>query len=264
MKPTLADLQNQFQTDILSGSDRILPKLKVPANAARKSRLSVYQNAYRLRLVGILEEEYPVLCKYLGQADFWLLADRFIKAMPSHHPNARMFPVRLPDFMANDAKVSDRPEAVDLAALENALSRAFDARDADIVEMNALTALPAEHIAALEIAFGPSVASVPMSTNAERIYAALSDGEDPPKVRQLEERANILVWRQEMGAKYRAIGAEEAMLVAEIKRGKDFGVLCAMAAVMDDAETAPARIAGYLTQWISAGMISALTVPETA
>ena len=70
--------------------------------------------------------------------------------------------------------------------------------------------------------------------------------------------ASALVWRQGLGSKYRLLEAEEAMLVGEAMAGKDFAALCEMAAFMDDADTAPARLAGYLTTWLNAEMIAGL------
>jgi hypothetical protein len=110
----------------------------------------------------------------------------------------------------------------------------------------------------MRLAFAPAVALLPLETNAVDICKSVWDGRPAPETAELPEPVSALVWRQGLGSKYRVVKAEEAMLVGEAMAGKDFAALCEMAAFMDDADTAPARLAGYLTTWLNAEMIAGL------
>jgi len=258
MASRLAALQQALQADIRTGTAASVGRLKVPAHASTQTRLGVYQNAYKLRLAGILEDEYPVLLAFMGRAEFWRMAHRFIDACPSDHPNARMVPTRLPGFLDTDDRYRDLKAVREIAALEDSFSRAFDARDIELATMADLTAFPAEHIAAMRLAFAPAVSLLPLSTNAADICQCVWDNRPAPEAAELPEPVSALVWRQDLGSKYRVVKAEEAMLVGEAMAGKDFAALCEMAAFMGDADTAPARLAGYLTTWLNAEMIAGL------
>jgi hypothetical protein len=262
MASRLADIQQALQADILNRTSGTCSRIKVPAGAAAESRLAVYQNAYKLRLAGILEDEYPVLKAFMGEADFYRMADRFIDACPSAHPNARMVSTRLEQFLVSDGRYASQAVIREIAALENAFSCAFDTSDTALVAMADLASFPADRISEMQIVFSPAVALVALSTNAADICAGVWEGAPAPPAETLSETVQMLVWRQDLSSKYRRVEAEEAMLVSEALAGKDFGTLCELAAVYDDAEAAPARVAGYLTAWINAEMVSELALPS--
>lgn len=246
----------------MSGRQSTTDLLKVPPKSSPKTRLAVYQDAYKLRLAGILQDEYPILLRYLGQDAFWRLAHRYMAAMPSNHPNARMFPVRLPEYMQTDVAYGDGHPATEIAFVENAISRAFDARDRKCQTIDALSMLPAERIGELLIDLMPSVSLILCRTNADSIYFSLSNGREPPEATKRDEPCHTLVWRRDNIAKYRTANPEEAMLIEQVGVGNNLAGLCEMAAVMDTAEMAASRIAGYLTDWIENQMIAELTIPD--
>lgn len=263
MASRLAALQAALQGDIIGRTTLSAGRIRTPEGVSAERRIGVYQNAYRLRLAGILADEYPVLSAFMGERDFWRMAHRFIDACPSIHPNARMAPARLPGFLASDERYRDNAPVCEIAALEDGFSRAFDARDTRLATMDDLSAFPADRVAGMRVAFAPPVSLLTVTVNAVDICRTVWEGGSAPQAAALPEPARVLVWRQALGAKYRVLLAEEAMLVGEAMAGKDFAALCEMAAFMDDAETAPARLAGYLTAWIGADMVEALEQGET-
>lgn len=258
MSSSLAELQARFQSNIRDRTDDVVSSLKVPEKADARGRLAVYQNAYKLRLASILESEYPVLRAFLGEEAFMRLADRYIDAYPSHHPNARKVSVGLAEFLRSDPRYDGETAAGDIAALENAVSGAFDAPDAELATMQELAGQAPETIPEMPIVFCPSVSLITLTTHAEEICQAVWNDQPVPAARERSGPTHMLVWRQDLGSKFRAAEAEEAMLVAEAMKGKTFGVLCEMASVMGEEETAAARLAGYLTEWINAQMVRAL------
>jgi hypothetical protein len=68
--------------------------------ADRLTLLGVHRDAYSLRLIEVLTDDFPGLMAMCGQADFDHVARAYIAAHPSHHPSVRWFGLRLADFMA--------------------------------------------------------------------------------------------------------------------------------------------------------------------
>ena len=71
-----------------------------------------------------------------------------------------------------------------------------------------------------------------------------------PLARLLEEPQAILVWRQDMTARYRPLAPEQAMMWDEAAAGTCFGVLCEMVATHGGEEGADFRAASYLKDWV--------------
>ena len=106
----------------------------------------------------------------------------------------------------------------------------------------------------------PSAFRLDLATNAAAIWLALKNDETPPEAAALEEPARLLIWRQDITPMFRELPAEEAMMWDEAANGISFGVLCEMLATYDDPDGAAGRGAGYLHGWITAGLLTGVSV----
>jgi hypothetical protein len=84
----------------------------------------------------------------------------------------------------------------------------------------------------------------------------LHDESAPPPPRLLPERQAILVWRQDVTARFRTLGPEEAMMWDEAAAGTRFGVLCEMLATYGGEGGADFRAARYLKDWVDMGSLA--------
>ena len=94
---SLADLQRAFQDYLLARSDGFAGAVRDTRKADRHALLGVYRDAYALRLIEVLTNDYPGLMAMAGPADFERMARAYIAAHPSHHPSVRWFGARLAD-----------------------------------------------------------------------------------------------------------------------------------------------------------------------
>jgi hypothetical protein len=264
MSIPLAQLQSVMQRSILEGDNAMLSFLKQPANDTPEVMFGVYKNAYALRLIEVIENDHEYLKVYLGEEQFDRMARGYVKAHPSHTPNARWFAHDLPEFLASTGPWSKHPELAELAALERALNDAFDAADAPIVSMAELEGFDPEDFASAVFAIHPSMRLIRVTSNAASIWSALKSEERPPKAETLAEPVDVLVWRQSSASRFRLLGREEAMALGESAKGVPFGVLCEMIATMDDPDTAALRAGGYLRGWIEAELVSGVSNCERA
>lgn len=252
----LKDFQDQFQRAILEGDDAILSDIPDGPRETKTNLLGIYRNAYVLRLIDVVGNDHEILKKYLGDDAFTEMARSYIAAHPSHNPNARWFAHKLPEFLKSEDAYAKRPVLSELAALERALNDAFDGIDARQLQLEDLAAIPPERWAELKFIRHPTVAVLEVYTNASEIWSALNADQTPPPPSRAEVPSLLLVWRSDRMSRFRALGAEEAMMWSEAATGKTFGELCQLLAVFDDPETAPMRAAGYLKGWLEAGVLA--------
>ncbi|MFP1633257.1 putative DNA-binding domain-containing protein [Zhengella sp. ZM62] len=254
--PTLAQLQASMQAAIKDGDDAALALIAAPPHNSRAERLATYREAYRLRLAGILRDDYDALHAFLGDEQFDLLSQAYIDACPSTTRNARWYGERFAAFAGGTEPWSRHPVIGDLAALQWALSCAFDAPDGAAAGLDDMARVPPEAAMGMRLHLHPSLQLLDLSTNAASIFGALRQDEPPPAPEFSEGGAPVLVWRMEMQARYRPLDPEEAMLLRETRAGAHFGLLCEMAAMMDDPDNAAMRVAGYLRGWVETGLVS--------
>ena len=252
----LKEFQDRFQRAILKGDDAILADIPDGPHETKHKLLSIYRDAYALRLIEVIGNDHEYLQTYLGDDAFAAMARAYIESCPSQHPNARWVARRLPEFLRSTKPYSGTPVLADLAALERALNDAFDGPDAPALGLTALSSHPPETWAQLSFEPHPVAARFEVTTNVADIWPALKAGKEPPSRVTYEERRSILVWRLDMKSMFRELPAEEAMVWNEAANGATFGELCVLLATYADPTTAPMRAAGYLRTWLDAGLLS--------
>jgi len=132
---SLAQLQRDFRAWLVDGSDDAARSFGAGAAAG----LTVYQNNYRAQLVGCIEQSFPRVHAWLGDDAFLRAA---ITHIDSHPPGAWTLDVYARNFDETlTALFPDNPDLHELAWIENALSEAFVAPDAEPVSIDALSAI---------------------------------------------------------------------------------------------------------------------------
>jgi hypothetical protein len=252
---TLAELQSGFQSGVLKSDPKILDHLRGSSKQTRDALFDVYRLGYAGRLIEVLESEYEVLALWLG-GDFGSMGRAYVEAHPSDVRNARYFGRHLPGFLAERA--IDPPTAVtsEIAALELALSDAFDAEDAASLSLSDLAALAPEDWPRLTFAAHPSVRVLTFQTNAADVWEALRKDLEIPEPARLAEASRFIVWRQDFTARFRLMRDEESMMWHEAAKGLAFGALCEMVSMFGGGDGAELRAASYLKGWIDADMLA--------
>ncbi|MGP0059446.1 MAG: putative DNA-binding domain-containing protein [Beijerinckiaceae bacterium] len=265
----LAELQASFQDAVLTGDRTILASIEASRRLDGAARFEVYADAYRFRLAEFLSKDYPVLRNALGDEDFGALVEAYIEAKPSPHRNARWYGQRLPEFMRETDPWRRRKGSIDLALFERALADAFDAADADLLDLDAVALVPAEEWPSLHFEFHPSVVVLALAHGTVANYAAASDEEALPFPANLEKDLDfaehivpdeeaILVWRKENQSFYRVLGEDETLALNEALIGKNFGDICSLLAFRNAGEDVTALAATFLAAWFRDGLVSSL------
>ncbi len=84
----LAQLQERFQGYVLAGDEAMVSAVVGTAKADASLRLDIYSQAYRLRLLEVLGNDFSGLKVLIGEDAFDELGRAYIETHPSPHFNA--------------------------------------------------------------------------------------------------------------------------------------------------------------------------------
>lgn len=223
------------------------PRIAGRDDGERAQRLRIYADAYRLRLVQVLAEDYPALRATLGGARFDHLGARYLRERPSRHPSVRWFGAGLAQWL----REVGQPEArAALARFEWAQGELFDAPDAAPCDEAALQGLPPAAWPLLRLTFVPALQRLDDLGNAPDRAAAVLAGRAPARWRP--RRVTWLLWRQDFDVHWRALPADEARALARAAAGGTFADWCGELAGAQPAW----RAAGLLKRWLADGLIA--------
>ncbi|MET3709341.1 hypothetical protein ABIC65_000021 [Sphingomonas trueperi] len=215
--------------------------------------LDVYLNNYRSQLVAALESSFPRLQRWLGETAFLAAAARHIEASP---PSAWTLDAYGEDFPATIAALyPDDPECAELARIEWALAAAFTTTDVAALSVEALGTVEWE---TARFAFLPTLAMLPVTTNAAALWQSLVDGTVPPAAQRLPAPGAVLLWRDGFNPSFRTIEQAEATAILQLEAGMPFGALCAALADEHGEAGSAAIVGGWLGAWLRDGLLAAL------
>jgi hypothetical protein len=254
----LAKLQREFQDHVLRGEPQMLAHVIGTEAVPAETRLSIYSEGYRLRLIDALAGNMPRLQQLLGEHEFALLAQRYIDACPSTFRSIRWFGDRLAQSL--ERSHAAQPWLAELARWEWAIAAAFDASDAPSLEEADLGALAPDAWPGLTLQFHPSAQLLRMRTNAPALFKALADDGPAPEPVVLERPGSWLVWRQALKTQFRSLTESETATLALMRSGGTFEAMCTLLCDWHDPGQVPVLAASTLKQWIADGMLSSLAI----
>ena len=126
----LETIEGDFQSFVLTGSAAIEARVVGTQRVPIATRLAIYGNAYRSRLIEALESHYPALLALTGAEEFAALASAYVQAHNSSFASIRFYGGALGAFLAACPDYASRPWLGELARFEWAMTEVFDAADA--------------------------------------------------------------------------------------------------------------------------------------
>lgn len=255
-RDSLNDLQQRFQTHVLHHSGDMLHCITDDVRPNAATRLAIYANAYRLRLLEALRTDYPALHTLVGDDEFDRLGRAYIDAYPSTHYSIRYFGNNLSGFLETTSPYRDMPVLAEMARLEWALTLAFDAADDPVLTEAALTALPAEAWPGMRLRPHASLQRHDFHWNVPELWGAIDRQQPPePPLTYPQSRA-WMIWRRELQNLFRPLEPAEAWALDNVCGGGDFASLCeGLCAYFEPAQVG-LQAAGFLKGWVRAGLIA--------
>jgi hypothetical protein len=248
----LAQLQRAFQRAVLEHSPLFAHSVVGTREATAEDRVTVYRDAYRLRLIEALAANYPRLREIIGEDAFDSIADAYVGTHPSSNPSIRWFGEHLAQQMQRS--FAAQPWLGELAAWEWAIAYAFDAKDAQRVSMPSLADVAADAWPTLRFEFHPSVQCLRMKTNAPALFKALTEDSALPEPTMGEETAWV-IWRDDLTPCFRSLSLGAAAALNLLMQRASFEAMCTELCTWYAADEAARQAATLLREWIEAGMV---------
>lgn len=215
-------------------------------------RLRIYADAYRLRLIEVLGNDFPVTRSVLGDDAFAALAGDYLRAHPSTRPSVRHFGHAYADWLQGRRDVP--PALHELSRFEWAQGECFDAAEVPLLGIEHIAALPADAWPTLRLVLQPCLRVLALSCNApDLVVAHASDGASP----ELREEApsQWLLWRSEGDVQWRRLDDDEVLALRAIAAGETFAQLCERMNELHGDDGA-LRAASLLKRWLADGLLA--------
>ncbi len=254
----LASLQRSFQRHLDTPTGAMERAVFPAPRASAARRLGVYADAYRLRLVEALGNDYPGLKGLLGERQFDRAMRAFIDARPSRFANLRWYGGELARHLARSPHWGRRPLLADLARFEWALGLAFDSADVPLATAEQVSRVPAADWPAMRLQLHPSVQRLWLRSAAPRAWSRIVLGRDAAAAGSRQQHSAWLVWRRGHAPFFRVLPPGEAWALGAAARGRDFASLAGGLRRFVGAAAAAQTAAQLLRNWLNEGLIVAI------
>jgi hypothetical protein len=253
----LLGLERDFQRCVIKNDLDMHGQVVSNAQADAAARVRIYAEAYRLRLLEVLQDNYTGLHGLLGDEEFDRLGRTYIDAHPSTHPSVRWFSRHLEDFLRHTEPYDSHPYLAEMAAFEWSQGLVFDAADEPMAGLEAMAKVPPDAWAGLSFTLHAAVQRLALRWNVPQVWQTLEAGE-APELQQAETAAPWLLWRAELLTHWRSLNADEAWALDAVKDGKDFSELCEGLCQWHAESAVAMQAASFLKRWLTDGLISSV------
>ena len=243
----LLELQRAMRDHLLRGEERVAGRVRQD----RPGGLAVYHHAYRAQLKACLRDTYERVWGWLGDEAFERAGALHVEG---HAPCSWTLNVYGRDFGGTLAELyPGDAEVAELAWLDWAMRRAFDAPDHMAVDVSAFAGIDWERAV---FDFAPTLTIGILTTNAAAIWSALAEEAHPPRALRLSAPAQVRVWRAEYSPRLKTMEPLEARALGCAVAGGTFAAVCE--ALLDEvpAETAAEAAGEILAGWLLDGLIA--------
>lgn len=251
----LAELQAEFHAAVTGTDQSFLDRIDPGGRIGPGRRLSIYAQAYRLRLTEVLADNYPGLHSLAGAATFERIARGYIDAHPSRFRSVRWYGDRMGEYLESAGDIERRDALVEMARADWAVGLAFDAADAPCARVDDMAEFAPERWGTLGFVPVPSLIRLDLRFNVLPERQALREG-DEADLHEIDRPLPWVVWRQGLDVRFRSMEADEAWALDAASRGSDFADLCAGLTARLDESSAASRAAALLKGWLVDGMIA--------
>jgi hypothetical protein len=241
----LATLQARFREWLVAGDEGDAAVF----GAGAAPGLNVYQNNYRVQLMGCLEVSYPLLRRFIGDEAFRAAAITHIDRHPPRGWTLDHYGANFADTLR--ALYPQNPDLDELAWIEWMLGEAFVASDAAPMAPEALAAVDWDRA---HLLLSPSLRIRQATTNADDVWIALRDGEVADS-EMLAAPEGLVIWRRDNVSRLRRADRVEAIALHAVQAGPDFGALCETLVGLLGEEAGIQRAGRLLSSWLATGIV---------
>jgi len=237
----------------------ILPSLRVSS----LDRISIYANAYVVRLTECLCEEFPALLHALDDETFAAFAVGYLDAVPPRSYTLANLGARFAEFLAtmipHDEATAEADWGlflVELVRLERLYSEVFDGPGDEGepgLSIEKIEAVPPEQWENMQFVPLNSLRLIELAFPAHEYVSAVRKGLEP----ELPQRQTtwLLVWRHQFIVRRKAITRREYLMLRVLSQGGTLSdALSVVSRASDEAELSERDLFGWFSSWTRAGI----------
>jgi hypothetical protein len=257
----LRSLQQEFVAYLLHRDEYVVQRIEGTHRVDNRTRLGIYADAYRLRLLEALRVDFTALHTLAGDSDFERIGRAYIETHPSEHFSIRYFGHQMSAFLASDARFCDTPVFAEMAAFEWALGLSFDAADSACVTVEAVGAIPGEAWPDMQLRLHPSVQRLDLRWNVPGLWKAIQEEQPPQQPVAADYPQSWVIWRHGLKSYFRSAPVDESWALDALGEGQCFAMLCAGLCEWVDEDHVAAHAAQLIRRWVTDGLIARIDLP---
>lgn len=245
----LYHLQNAFQQYLIAKDSEIQEQVTGTQRVPIEVRLSIYSDAYFLRLLEVLQKDFPGVAFLLGEDVFTEMAREYLKLFPSHFRSVRWFGQDLPTFLAKEKPYSSHEILFQMATFEWFLTESFDCENTLSLTLEKLQTIPALEWPMMRLSPCRSLRLISADWNIIQLWKAVTNAEEitPEK---LPEKIQWIIWRKGYEVQFRSLSKIELIALNTLVNGESFETLCEAIYPYVNEDEAPLHAASLLKRWV--------------
>lgn len=217
--PTLFELQRQFFGGIFDSDLAIVNALLPSDTLTAHERLNIYRGSVFGLYTQALADIYPVCKRLLGAQFFDAMCDRYIVKYRSTSQNLQNYGASFAVFLRDFEPVAHLQYLPDVATLEWAWHRAFNARDESQLDVQSLSTLDEERMSDVVFRLPADAALLFSDYPVDQIWLAnQADVEQPPLIDADAGGVYLFIWRQEYKVCIERLNADQWAFLQAINR----------------------------------------------
>jgi hypothetical protein len=255
-------IQDHFQDSLLESrltiqESSILQHLSITGFVSPQKGLDIYYNAYKLRLIETLANDYPKLKEFSGEKRFNEIAIEFIQNFPSKHPSLRYFGSDFVNFITKHPAYSKKTYFSEMAAFEWKLGDTLDAGDSPLATLETLKDIPPPKWNDLKLLFHPSFQMIKLHWNIPKIWQAIDNKDNVlPKLRKTKKPIIWILVRSNLQTVFRSTEKNESYALELAHHGTTIGEICESLCDKISEKQIPLFVLTCLQKWTQDGIIA--------
>ncbi|MCF2857605.1 DNA-binding domain-containing protein [Pseudoalteromonas sp. SMS1] len=203
---------------------------------APNQRAEIYQNAYRIRLTKVLEQDHEILGLYLGDTLFDQMVQGYLATFPSSAPSLRAFGDNLPKFLSEHPPFCDHGILHEMALFERLLLSAFDAADSDTLQFSQLQTIHQSNWPNIQFQLHESVRLLTCQYATIESWQALKSDQAPPSPDIQSPHYWVIAREPDKRTGFYPLTRVHYQCLQSIQNGLPFGFVCETAAQYTESE----------------------------
>ncbi len=257
---TLAQLENwEDSPRVIEPLPRYLDQIASTEAVAREGRLSVYSDAYFIRLLGCLESDFAAVLLATGPAAFRQLAADYLLRHPSSSPHVGDLGQAFAAFVRTHELSKNLPYLPDLAALEWNVLRSIYSERLPALDVQTLAAIPESAWAGARLIVDPTVRLLGTAWAVDRLWEDKFDANAKPH-KPRRQRRWLVIFRNEEWAQVRSIDGPQWFALERLQEGKTLGQVCQDLTDVFKEQSGDLPAMQWFGEWVRDGLVKKVEI----